>query len=89
MWEYRMPLIRRATVPIPSPGSMPITSLTCGLWLTSGANCALVSTVIRAPGCAARRVRSRGVVSRMSPMALKRTTRMSGAGRKAGSTLPN
>ena len=57
---------------------MPNTSVTFGLSLTSGTYCRLVSNVTRAPGHFVRMARSSGVVSRMSPIELNRTTRMSG-----------
>src|SRR4029453_9485434 len=51
---------------------------TLGLSLTRGTYCRLVSTVTLAPGHLLRIARRSGVASRMSPIELKRTTRMSG-----------
>ena len=48
--------------------------------MSSGVYACLVSTVIFDPGCRRRIARSRGVVSRMSPIELKRTAKTFGAG---------
>src|SRR5207245_310946 len=61
-----------------SCGVTPNTSVTFGLSLTSGTCWRFVRNVTRAPGHFVRIARSKGVVSRTSPIALNRTTNTSG-----------
>src|SRR5256886_6564603 len=66
---------RRARSRIGSPGSSVTTSARCGLSATSGAMARFVTYTSFASGWRRASARTSGVVSRMSPMELKRTKR--------------
>src|SRR5215207_3827899 len=89
MCEYFTDLIWAATLRIRCCGPIPNASVTFGLSLTSETYWRLVSTVTRAPGHLVRIARRRGVVSRMSPIELNRTTRMSGDRKELNVTAGN